>query len=68
MRTPGPAMAARPGPLWLLGLALCALSGGGVPGPPVGDRKSCRDHSKTIYMIKPGHRGLERHWNTILRL
>lgn len=25
-------MAARPGPLWLLGLALCALSGGG-PGP-----------------------------------
>ncbi|XP_065786158.1 bone morphogenetic protein 8A [Muntiacus reevesi] len=26
-------MAARPGPLWLLGLALCALSGGGVPGP-----------------------------------
>ncbi|XP_055442271.1 bone morphogenetic protein 8A [Bubalus kerabau] len=31
-------MAARPGPLWLLGLALCALSGGGVPGsrPPLG--------------------------------
>lgn len=27
-----PAMATRPGPLWLLGLALCALSGGG-PGP-----------------------------------
>lgn len=26
-------MAARPGPLWLLGLALCALSGGGIPGP-----------------------------------
>ncbi|CAI9152406.1 unnamed protein product [Rangifer tarandus platyrhynchus] len=26
-------MAARPGALWLLGLALCALSGGGVPGP-----------------------------------
>ncbi|XP_049630854.1 bone morphogenetic protein 8A-like [Suncus etruscus] len=28
-------MAARPGPLWLLGLALCALSGGG-PGPGFG--------------------------------
>ncbi|XP_032349813.1 bone morphogenetic protein 8B isoform X1 [Camelus ferus] len=26
-------MAARPGPLWLLGLALCALSGSGGPGP-----------------------------------
>uniref|UniRef100_A0A8C6CWH1 TGF-beta family profile domain-containing protein n=1 Tax=Moschus moschiferus TaxID=68415 RepID=A0A8C6CWH1_MOSMO len=26
-------MAARPRPLWLLGLALCALGGGGVPGP-----------------------------------
>ncbi|XP_061042733.1 bone morphogenetic protein 8B-like [Eubalaena glacialis] len=26
-------MAARPGPLWLLGLALCALSGGGASGP-----------------------------------
>ncbi|XP_004614370.2 bone morphogenetic protein 8A-like [Sorex araneus] len=26
-------MPARPGPLWLLGLALCALSGGGGPGP-----------------------------------
>ncbi|CAI9152414.1 unnamed protein product [Rangifer tarandus platyrhynchus] len=26
-------MAARPGALWLLGLALCALTGGGVPGP-----------------------------------
>ncbi|XP_039732660.1 bone morphogenetic protein 8B [Pteropus medius] len=30
-------MAARPGPLWLLGLALCALSGGGPgPRPPPG--------------------------------
>lgn len=30
-------MAARPGPLWLLGLALCALSGGGPgPRPPTG--------------------------------
>ncbi|XP_028368950.1 bone morphogenetic protein 8A [Phyllostomus discolor] len=30
-------MAARPGPLWLLGLALCALSGGGPsPHPPAG--------------------------------
>ncbi|KAM5321224.1 bone morphogenetic protein 8B [Glossophaga mutica] len=30
-------MAARPGPLWLLGLALCALSGGGPsPRPPAG--------------------------------
>ncbi|XP_037683547.1 bone morphogenetic protein 8A [Choloepus didactylus] len=27
-------MAARPGPLWLLGLALCALSGSGGPGGP----------------------------------
>lgn len=34
---PQPAMAALPGPLWLLGLALCALGGGG-PGlrPPPG--------------------------------
>lgn len=32
-----PAMAARPGPLWLVGLALCALSGGGPsPRPPAG--------------------------------
>ncbi|XP_064445475.1 bone morphogenetic protein 8A isoform X3 [Mirounga angustirostris] len=30
-------MAARPGPLWLVGLALCALSGGGPgPRPPAG--------------------------------
>ncbi|XP_058991790.1 bone morphogenetic protein 8B isoform X3 [Mustela lutreola] len=30
-------MAARPGPLWLVGLALCALSGGGSgPRPPAG--------------------------------
>lgn len=27
-------MAARPGPLWLLGLALCALGGGPGPRPP----------------------------------
>nr|XP_051712614.1 bone morphogenetic protein 8B isoform X3 [Oryctolagus cuniculus] len=31
-----PAMAARPGPLWLLGLALCALGGGPGPRPPPG--------------------------------
>lgn len=36
-RPPGPPMAARPGPLWLVGLALCALSGGGPgPRPPAG--------------------------------
>ncbi|KAK2106523.1 hypothetical protein P7K49_016037 [Saguinus oedipus] len=29
---PRPTLAVRPGPLWLLGLALCALGGGG-PGP-----------------------------------
>ncbi|KAL6032343.1 hypothetical protein STEG23_012605, partial [Scotinomys teguina] len=27
-------MAVRPGPLWLLGLALCALGGGHSPRPP----------------------------------
>lgn len=34
----------------------------------VGVRKSCRDHSKTVYMIKAAHRGLEKHWSTMLRL
>ncbi|KAK2106504.1 Bone morphogenetic protein 8A, partial [Saguinus oedipus] len=34
---PRPTMAARPGPLWLLGLALCALGGDGPgPRPPPG--------------------------------
>lgn len=31
-----PAMAARPGPLWLLGLALCALGSSPGPRPPHG--------------------------------
>lgn len=38
LRPPGvrPAMAARPGPLWLLGLALCALGSSPGPRPPHG--------------------------------